>query len=45
VNVIDDAGGSFSFPRVAILVKPPASAAPAVAAVPVQGSTERPAIQ
>jgi hypothetical protein len=23
VNVIDDAGGSFSFPRVAILVKPP----------------------
>ena len=33
VNVIDDAGGSFMFPRLALKVKAPAaSAAPAVAA-------------
>jgi hypothetical protein len=25
VNVIDDAGGSFSFPRLAILIRPPAN--------------------
>jgi len=45
VNVIDDAGGSFSFPRAAILIQPaaapavvpaaaPATAAPAAAATP-----------
>jgi hypothetical protein len=32
VNVIDDAGGSFMFPRLALKVMAPASAAPAVAA-------------
>lgn len=29
INVIDDAGGSFSFPRVAVRVLPPAAATPA----------------
>jgi VWFA-related protein len=29
LNVIDDAGGSFAFPRFAVLVRPPAAAAPA----------------
>lgn len=29
LNVIDDAGGSFTFPRFAVLVRPPAEAAPA----------------
>ena len=29
VNVIDDAGGNFSFPRMALRVQPPASSAPA----------------
>jgi VWFA-related protein len=33
VNVIDDAGGSFSFPRAAILIQPPAAPAAAPAAV------------
>ena len=28
VNVIDDAGGSFSFPRLALRIQPPATAAP-----------------
>jgi hypothetical protein len=32
VNVIDDAGGSFSFPRLALMVRPPNSA-PAATAV------------
>ena len=32
VNVIDDAGGSFSFPRLALRVTAPAAATPAVAA-------------
>jgi hypothetical protein len=37
VNVIDDAGGSFSFPRTALLIKdanPVAPAVPAAAAAP-----------
>jgi VWFA-related protein len=34
VNVIDDAGGDFTFPRTAILIRPAASAAPAPAAAP-----------
>jgi VWFA-related protein len=33
LNVIDDAGGSFAFPRFAVLVREPAAAAPATAAV------------
>jgi len=32
VNVIDDAGGNFSFPRMALRVTPPAAIAPAAAA-------------
>jgi hypothetical protein len=36
VNVIDDAGGNFSFPRMALRVTPPAAVAPtAPAATPV----------
>jgi VWFA-related protein len=35
VNVIDDAGGSFSFPRMALRITPPAAPAPAPAARPV----------
>jgi hypothetical protein len=35
VNVIDDAGGNFSFPRMALRVTPPAAPAPAAAATPV----------
>jgi hypothetical protein len=31
INVIDDAGGSFIFPRLALRILPPAAAAPAVA--------------
>jgi hypothetical protein len=31
INVIDDAGGSFSFPRVAVRVLPPPAATPAPA--------------
>jgi hypothetical protein len=33
VNVIDDAGGSFTFPRMAVRIQAPAAAAPAAAAV------------
>lgn len=40
VNVIDDAGGSFSFPRLALRVTPPA--APATAAPPVAAATPPP---
>jgi hypothetical protein len=32
LNVIDDAGGSFAFPRFAVLVKEPVAAAPAAVA-------------
>jgi hypothetical protein len=38
LNVIDDAGGSFTFPRFAVLVKPAAAAAPATEAVGGQAS-------
>jgi hypothetical protein len=31
LNVVDDAGGSFAFPRFAVLVREPAAAAPATA--------------
>jgi len=34
VNVIDDAGGSFSFPRTAVLIREAAPAAPANPAAP-----------
>jgi len=37
VNVIDDAGGSFSFPRLALRVQPPAASAPATAPAAGQG--------
>jgi hypothetical protein len=30
LNVIDDAGGSFAFPRFAVLVKEPVAAVPAL---------------
>ncbi len=39
VNVIDDAGGSFMFPRLALKVMAPLAAAPVVA--PVAGSAAR----
>jgi len=39
VNVIDDAGGSFSFPRMALRVTPPAKPAAAPAATPVASVT------
>ncbi len=44
VNVIDDAGGSFSFPRMALRVTAPAAAAPATASVttPVASATPTP---
>jgi len=32
LNVIDDAGGSFAFPRFAVLVREPAAAQPSSAA-------------
>ncbi|HZY74364.1 MAG TPA: VWA domain-containing protein, partial [Edaphobacter sp.] len=40
VNVIDDAGGSFSFPRLALMVRPPTAAATAstTAVAPVPGN-------
>jgi VWFA-related protein len=38
LNVIDDAAGSFTFPRFAVLVKPPAAAAPATEPVTGQSS-------
>jgi len=45
LNVIDDAGGSFTFPRFAVLIKPPAEAAPAptAAPAPVTAPTATPA--
>jgi hypothetical protein len=39
VNVIDDAGGSFSFPRLAMRIQVPASAPPTVSAVTGQQVT------
>ncbi|RXS98144.1 VWA domain-containing protein [Silvibacterium dinghuense] len=41
VNVIDDAGGSFSFPRTAVLIREPAPA-PTTPAAPAQGGTPTP---
>lgn len=40
INVIDDAGGGFSFPRVALMIQPPATpaAAPFAAVTPKPGS-------
>jgi VWFA-related protein len=38
VNVIDDAGGSFTFPRMALLIKP--NAAPAASGTPAPPATE-----
>ena len=38
LNVVDDAAGSFAFPRFAVLVKEPAPAAPAAAAIQPSGS-------
>ena len=38
LNVIDDAGGSFAFPRFAVLVREPASPSPATA--PAAASVE-----
>jgi hypothetical protein len=40
VNVIDDAGGSFSFPRLALMVRPPTAVATAstAAVTPSQGN-------
>jgi hypothetical protein len=37
LNVIDDAGGSFAFPRFAVLVRDPVTAGPAT--VPVGGQS------
>jgi hypothetical protein len=40
LNVIDDAGGSFAFPRFAVLVKEPAPSAPATAAAQSAGGVD-----
>jgi VWFA-related protein len=40
LNVIDDAGGSFAFPRFAVLVKEPAPTAPATAATQSTGAAD-----
>jgi VWFA-related protein len=44
VNVIDDAGGSFSFPRTAVLIREPAQAAapPASPATPAPSTPQQP---
>jgi len=38
VNVIDDSGGSFSFPRTAILIHPPEAEVAATAQKPASGN-------
>ncbi|MGB6132135.1 MAG: VWA domain-containing protein [Acidobacteriaceae bacterium] len=38
INVIDDAGGTFTFPRTAVLIRPAAPAIPAAAAGGAQGN-------
>jgi hypothetical protein len=43
LNVIDDAGGSFAFPRFAVLVKEPAATAPATVPVEAQPAGTQPA--
>jgi hypothetical protein len=42
INVIDDAGGSFSFPRMALLIKPGSAptAVPAASGTPAPPSTK-----
>ena len=40
LNVIDDAGGSFAFPRFAVLVREPVAAAPAPATATAPGAAE-----
>jgi VWFA-related protein len=40
LNVIDDAGGSFAFPRFAVLVREPAASAPATAAAQSSGGSD-----
>jgi len=42
VNVIDDTGGSFSFPRMALRIQPPAPVTVAPAAVPTAAVTPSP---
>ncbi|MGA7315034.1 MAG: hypothetical protein WBX22_13775, partial [Silvibacterium sp.] len=44
INVIDDAGGSFSFPRTAVLIREPAQAAapPASPATPAPSTPQQP---
>ena len=39
INVIDDVGGAFAFPRLALRVQPPATATPALAAAPTGGGS------
>jgi hypothetical protein len=39
VNVIDDAGGSFTFPRTAVLIRPAPTAAPVTPAAPASPGT------
>jgi hypothetical protein len=43
VNVIDDTGGSFTFPRQALLIRAPAQTAPATPAAPAPATTPPPA--
>ncbi len=42
LNVVDDAGGSFAFPRFAVLVRPPAAVAPAAPSGPVGAAAASP---
>jgi VWFA-related protein len=42
LNVVDDAGGSFAFPRFAVLVRPPAAAAQSAAGQSANGSPSTP---
>ena len=42
VNVIDDAGGSFSFPRTAVLIREPATAPPSSAPAPTPTPSAQP---
>jgi VWFA-related protein len=41
LNVIDDAGGSFAFPRFAVLVREPVAAQPAAGSSPAAGASGR----
>ena len=42
LNVIDDAGGSFAFPRFAVLVREPAPLSPVTAPSPASGEANSP---